>query len=138
MVREKRSPLDVMLRNMWFWDEAAQDLEQRLKSHFEDMVNSGEVPDEDTLERLKELLKNSTTARENAQRCAVDAAPYVHAKFQSVVFKDATKDDNKTHEVVLELPKPAGESNEARSYRDNWSTAAAVAVAINENEEADG
>lgn len=120
LVATRRSPLDVMLRNMWFWDEAAQNMEQRLMTQMQDMEEQG--IDEEKIEAMKELLKNNLIARDKAQECAVDAAPYVHAKFQSVVFKDETNKVEDKKEIFLELPKPAGDSNDDRSYREGWSS----------------
>lgn len=106
-----------MLRNMNFWDDSARRLEQRLFELMDRQYESGLT--EKQSQELMTLMKNNLVARENAQRCAVDAAPYVHAKFQSITFRDERDEPSgdQIQEVTLALPAPAGEN---RSYRDGW------------------
>ena len=116
MVTGKKTPLDVMLRNMWFWDEAAENMRQRIDDAMVDMANKG--ANEEALDKMKELMKNFFSARDKAQVCAVDAAPYVHAKFQSLSIKPPHE---KAREVTLTLPPTrVGEKPEDRSYRDGY------------------
>jgi hypothetical protein len=60
------------------------------------------------MELLKErndLTRKMLTARENAQSCAVDAAPYVHPRFQSI----AVQHTGRTVKVVqLAITNPGG------------------------------
>lgn len=116
IVKSKKAPLDVMLRNMWFWDEAAENMRQRIDDTMLEMANNG--ANEETLDKMKELMKNFLSARDKAQVCAVDAAPYVHAKFQSIMMQ---RPNEKVREVTLTLPSTrVSEKPEDRSYRDGY------------------
>ena len=44
----------------------------------------GNIKNEDDRREAMSLARMFLSARENAQRCAVDCAPYVHAKLQAV------------------------------------------------------
>jgi hypothetical protein len=44
----------------------------------------GKIKNEDDRREAMSLARIFLSARENAQRCAVDCAPYVHAKLQAV------------------------------------------------------
>jgi len=76
-----QSPLDVMMDNLLFWHRAAKSLGEQL----EQLMLEG-ISEEDR-EKVMKLLKNFLAARENSQRCAVEAAPYVHPKLSSIAFK---------------------------------------------------
>jgi hypothetical protein len=45
---------------------------------------SGKLKNEDDRREAMNLVRTLLSARENAQRCAVDCAPYVHAKLQAI------------------------------------------------------
>ena len=119
MVREKRSPLDVMLRNMWFWDEAAQAMEQRVVVMMDDVqrMEDGEEKTE-ALAAVRDLVKEFLGSRENAQRCAVDCAPYIHARFQSIMFKDESKQEALV--ITATLPPTPAQQKADRAYRENY------------------
>ena len=44
----------------------------------------GKIKSEDDRREAMSLVRTLLSARENAQQCAVDCAPYVHAKLQAV------------------------------------------------------
>lgn len=123
MVRERRTPLDVMLRNMWFWDEAAQVSQQRVEgiiTDLEEVKAKGDVNKLlEVMEKAREIFKAHVEYRENAQRCAVDAAPYIHARYQSIMFRPEGA-DAKVIEVTATLPPTPAERDEDRSYRDGY------------------
>ena len=75
------SPLDIMMDNLIFWHGTAKKFGEQL----ERMVLDG--IDEEERENALKLLRQFLAARENSQRCAVDAAPYVHPKLASIAFK---------------------------------------------------
>lgn len=85
MINEGRAPVNVMLRNMWWWDEAANNLGGQLLQHSEALkfAKSDEAKFE-ALQTFNDLLQKFFHARDKAQSCAVDAAPYFHARLQSV------------------------------------------------------
>jgi hypothetical protein len=72
------SPLDVMFDNMLFWHRQSRDLGAKL-----DTI-CGKIKNEDDRREAISLVRTLLSARENAQWCAVDCAPYVHAKLQAV------------------------------------------------------
>jgi hypothetical protein len=74
----KESPLDVMFENMVFWHRQSRDLGGKLDAICRKIKN-----DDDRREAMS-LVRTLLSARENAQRCAVDCAPYVHARLQAV------------------------------------------------------
>jgi hypothetical protein len=75
---DKESPLDVMFDNMLFWHRQSRDLGAKL-----DAI-CGKIKNDDDRREAISLVRTLLSARENAQRCAVDCAPYVHAKLQAV------------------------------------------------------
>lgn len=83
------SPLDVMVDNMLFWYRSVKQIEASLS---EILVNLDPTDQDDRVEFLK-LLKQFMAARENAQKCAVDAAPYVHPRLAAIQFKGEMKHD---------------------------------------------
>jgi hypothetical protein len=85
LVNEGRAPINVMLRNMWWWDELANNLGTVLMKNSEDLKFAKN--DEEKFEALKTFndnLEKFFRARDKAQDCAVDAAPYFHARLQHV------------------------------------------------------
>jgi hypothetical protein len=72
------SPLDVMFENMVFWHRQSKDLGVKL-----DAICRKIKSEDDRLEAAS-LVRTLLSARENAQRCAVDCARYVHAKLQAI------------------------------------------------------
>ena len=74
---DKESPLDVMFDNMLFWHRQSKDLGTKLEAI------GAKIKNDDRREAMS-LARMFLSARENAQRCAVDCAPYVHAKLQAV------------------------------------------------------
>lgn len=85
------TPLDVMIDNMLFWRNQAHNLQAVLVEKIRDLHPADSLPDpqarieaerrfNDSVLQIKEVSNHFLTARENAQRCAVDAAPYVNAR----------------------------------------------------------
>jgi hypothetical protein len=72
------SPLDIMFDNMLFWHHQSKDLGMKLEAICKKIKN-----DDDRGEAMS-VARNFLAARENAQQCAVDCAPYVHAKLQAI------------------------------------------------------
>ena len=81
-VRTGKTPLDIMLRNMRFYDEKAEAMLGVIESKLGDQKS---VPAE-----LLELLREMSTYRMSAQKCAVDAAPFVHPKLSAIEYKNTT------------------------------------------------
>ena len=73
------APLNVMINNMLFWFKQAQTFSVKLEKL---LVSEGDE-DEKRGEGIK-LLRTLLAARENAQSCAVDAAPYCHPRLATI------------------------------------------------------
>lgn len=114
IIKTGNAPLDVMLRNMWFWDAHAETMRESIEKTMEDLR---EGASEELVDKLKGMLKGFLEAKQNAQGCAVDAAPYVHTKFQSVAVKTEKKS---ILEIRASLPATAASKKEDRSYRDGY------------------
>lgn len=71
-------PLDVMIENMLFWWDKAKFYEEKLNT----LVVT--ETDEKSRAEARKLVQNFLEAREKSQVCAVEAAPYFHAKLHSV------------------------------------------------------
>ena len=67
-----------MFDNMLFWSRQSRKLGAKL-----DAI-CGKIKNEDERREAMSLARTFLSARENAQRCAVDCAPYVHAKLQAI------------------------------------------------------
>ena len=68
----RSSPLDVI------WHRQSKDLGAKLEAI------CGKIKNDDDRREAVSLARMFLSARQNAQRCAVDCAPYVHAKLQAV------------------------------------------------------
>lgn len=113
LAHKNETPLDIMIDNMNFWRKKAAKFTDDMEA-VEDIIQSyaniQKTPE--TLEKFMALLKDRNelmrkmlTARENAQSCAVDAAPYVHPRFQSI----AVQHQNREVKIVrLEITNPGG------------------------------
>jgi uncharacterized protein YciU (UPF0263 family) len=106
-------PLDVMIDNMNFWRRKAAKFTDDMEA-VEDIIKSyakiAATPEsmEKFMALLKErndLMRKMLAARENSQRCAVDAAPYVHPRFQSIAVQHTGK---VTKVVQLAITNPGG------------------------------
>lgn len=95
------TPLDVMLGNMWFWRNQAENLHAILMERIGELHPvDGIVSAEDraeiqerwqkTLEQVQEIGQHFLEARRNSQQCAVDAAPYVNAKIAATKLKGSS------------------------------------------------
>jgi hypothetical protein len=108
-----QAPLKIMLDNMMFWHRQSQSLEQQIQVVLEDISVGAS---EELLDKAKDLLKGFLSARANAQSCAVDAAPYVHPKLQSVTIKPSTAE---VIEVETQVAS-SGDRNEQVEYRKDY------------------
>lgn len=76
------TPLEVMLENMRYFHGQAQELLQKI------IVNvDTDKLEEDDRQALLESMKSLGSFRKHAQECAVDAAPYLHAKLSNVTVQ---------------------------------------------------
>lgn len=98
------SPLDVMLDNMIFWHTKGREIYEQIEAFIVD------TNDDDTRREAMALLRLYNHARSRSQRCAADAAPYVHPRYASITL---VKEDDGTRipvEIVRTMsPKEAAE-----------------------------
>lgn len=87
-----KTPLDIMLKNMYFYDDKADKL-------LDDLVSKLQSSKKSSPTELVELLSELNSFRMSAQKCACEAAPFVHPKLSS-------QDVNVTTETVV---KPGGD-----------------------------
>lgn len=78
IMKGNRAPLEVMLRNMQYFDQKADQLVRQAGEWVSEPDS-----DEEWAERMK-LLAAVKFNRVQAQDCARDAAPFMHPKFTSV------------------------------------------------------
>jgi hypothetical protein len=89
----RKTPLEVMLRNMEYFDHEVHQL--LLKCG---LWSAAPKNDAEKKERLQ-LLKAVANMRGLAQACAVDAAPYMHQKLNALTLDNK---DGKPFRIVLE------------------------------------
>jgi hypothetical protein len=111
LAHKNETPLDVMIDNMNFWRSKASELTVEMQRRMDEIASldiSDETQRGQFLELMREFNKVATamlSARQNAQSCAVDAAPYVHPRFQSI----AVQHQNREVKIVrLEITNPGG------------------------------
>lgn len=80
------TPIDVMLKNMRRFDEEADGLWSEVMIAMGQMADTIKTSQEkfDFLDKMTATLGKMRECRLDAQKCAVDAAPFVHAKLSSV------------------------------------------------------
>lgn len=98
LARTKDTPLDVMIENMLFWRNQAHNLHAILQEKIEMLHPPAGAPDPQQAEsdlqkivaQIEEVGKHFLAARENSQKCAVDAAPYVNARIAPTKLEGST------------------------------------------------
>jgi hypothetical protein len=82
------SPLHLMHENMLFWWKAATSLGERLNEIILGAEDDPETAlDPEARAEAVKVLANFLAARDRAQACAVDAAPYCHPRLQAIQLK---------------------------------------------------
>jgi hypothetical protein len=87
MKRVKKVPLETMLKNMERFDEEADGLYSKLSNLIENGKPSSKAPRREQLEffdKVMSLMGKMRECRLDAQRCATDAAPYMHQRLAAV------------------------------------------------------
>jgi hypothetical protein len=114
------SPLDVMVDNMKFWARQSKALEEKLVVLIIDVTppkneEQAQLQFEQRAQLIK-LLESFLSARAEAQKCAVNAAPYCHPRLQAVVFS------GKTNHAVKEILDGMTEQEAAALYAEELKT----------------
>jgi hypothetical protein len=87
MIRHGKLPLRVMIKNMDFYFQEALELDRRLADAL--AQNAKKFSAEQFIKAL-ELYGQASDARMKAQKCACDAAPYLHPRLSQIQI-DATQ-----------------------------------------------
>ncbi len=98
-----QTPKQVMLENMLYWHKRTEAAEKAIM----EMLKAQDLSYEDRM-RLLKLLETHVNARDKSQKCAVDAAPYCHAKLASLTLtpekpKDERPAVSMTDEELVEI-----------------------------------
>lgn len=118
--RVNLKPIDVMADNLRFWYDAATGLTDQIKAVLAEADPAALAAQPELLKDLNANIKNMLFARERAQECAVDMAPYRHPRLANIeVHTGFGEDDDKgqlkiTHKLD---PKAA-----ARAYEESLRT----------------
>lgn len=106
IARSGCAPLDVLMDNMIFWHKHALSMGEKLNA----MVESGLMrTDPDERAKAMKLLESLLEARDQSERCAVDAAPYVHPRLSSIAFKGSMRHEMKMVAGTM-TPKEAADA----------------------------
>ena len=98
VTEEDLKPIAVMTDNMVFWHNQAIRMGEKLEGYVLD------IDDPEAIDKLTKLIKLFFQARENSQKCAVDAAPYYHPRLAAVTVKSNPEDTQTTIVVKGGLP----------------------------------
>ena len=79
MLKREKVPLRIMLLNMDYYDEEAQSYERIIHEKIAEIKMDG-----DQLLECLRLMEKLGDARMKAQHCAMQAAPYMHARFAHI------------------------------------------------------
>jgi hypothetical protein len=79
-----KAPLEVMLDNMWHFQQVALDAEAVIESMNEEQVASLGETHEEQFKSLLAKVKQAAGLRQMAHECARDAAAYMHPKLSAV------------------------------------------------------
>lgn len=106
LIENDEAPLQIMIHNMLFHHRQAQFLGERLSELLD-------TPDVDAKECLK-VAGHLIAARENSQKCAVDAAPYCHPRLNAIAFSGEMNHTGEVHQIDEKTASP-GEAADAWS-----------------------
>jgi hypothetical protein len=73
------TPKDIMHDNMMFWHERVGFLTERIEQLLKAAEKQAQL-DPSLIRALAQLSREMLAARQSAESCAVDLAPYVHAR----------------------------------------------------------
>lgn len=87
-IRVGIKPIDVMADNLKFWFDAANSLSEQFNDLGQRLF-SAESIDPQLIEDFNRIARQMFLAREKAQQCAVEMAPYRHPRINSVEIKSS-------------------------------------------------
>ena len=109
LIEEGEAPLQVMIDNMLFWHKASITIGEQLSTMLQTAQASGEQLD---LRTAMKMTSQLLAARENSQKCAVDAAPYCHPKLNAIAFQGEMNHTGEVRQIdeVKDTPAQAAEA----------------------------
>lgn len=115
IVRDGKLPLRLMIKNMCFYDEKATYIEEQFHDAMADNVKRFS---EKGFLRALELFTQLGDMRMKGQKCAVDAAPFLHPRLSAIEMQ--------VHHS--EKPKDLPADDEAQHFRDDFRKLRTVPV----------
>lgn len=100
---EGTTPIQVMLRNMRYYDECAEAITEKLAQAAEMMTPEAIAKGGAEILEVLKLINKMGDFRMKAQECAVDAAPYIHPRLASIDF---TPEHDTPSEIINKLTTP--------------------------------
>jgi hypothetical protein len=102
-----KSPLDIMSANMLYWYDRAVALSEQVRELL--------AAEQDASPAAADVVfKEMMIARENAQRCATDAAPFVHPRLQAIATQSLPSNETTIVKTIIN-----NDQND-RSYRNDY------------------
>ncbi len=117
MKKVKKVPLATMLKNMERFDDEADGIYTQLKSVIENAKPPEKAPrkeHEAFFDKVLELMSKMRECRLDAQKCAVDAAPFVHPKLASVAHTISSAVEKRKAESEMSEEESADYFNRLR------------------------
>jgi hypothetical protein len=78
------TPAQVMAENLRFWYDVSTSLTDKIEKALASLTPEDVREEPELLRQLNNNLKNMLIARERAQECAVDMAPYRHPRLANI------------------------------------------------------
>lgn len=107
IIKSGKVPLRVMVNNMIYYDEKAVYLQEEMETALAENMNRFSP---DQFQKCLELMIKLGDARMSAQKCACDAAPFLHPRL-SAIQMNVTKTEH-----PRDLPRDAS----IEQYRDDF------------------
>jgi len=99
-------PIDVMLGNMRYYHERAEDFDKKLEAVATSMTPEQIAAGGEEVLNVLKLVAKIGEFRMKAQTCAVDAAPYVHPRLTAIAVKVDNGDSKKPLISISEQKTP--------------------------------
>lgn len=94
-----QTPLEVMLENMRHFQKVALDAEAILAGMSIAELGAADLPPDQQFKLLLAEVKKAAGLRQMAHECARDAAPYAHARLNSIEAKITHRDEMTENEL---------------------------------------
>lgn len=102
------SPLEVLLEQMYWYRDQAQNLTEKISELAVDITDPG------ALREFLKMMNEMWQFRQQARVCASEAAPYIHSRLASVVVTDE-KNNLLTPEVIGKIDVKTAAEHYARA-----------------------